>query len=70
MSTVSKEIADRAIAGEYEPEDPPVLAVVVYNNVFNGGESYGLCYYESQVRGYFDSEYCINPRFYYERNKV
>lgn len=42
MSTVSKEIADRVIAGEF-PEDG-IKAILLYKNQFNGGDSYKLIY--------------------------
>jgi len=40
MSTVSKDIADRVIAGEF-PEDN-VIAIIKYNNIFNFEEAYKL----------------------------
>ena len=46
MSTVTKEIADKAIAnnGLYHPEDPEVIAVIEYSNIFNGDLAYKLVY--------------------------
>ena len=42
MSTVSKEIADRVIAGEF-PEDN-IKAILLYHNQFNGEDAYKLIY--------------------------
>ena len=42
MSTVSKQIADRVIAGEF-PEDG-VYLIIRYENVFNGDFGYKLYY--------------------------
>ena len=42
MSTVSKEIADRVIAGEF-PEDG-IKAILLYHNQFNGADAYKLIY--------------------------
>ena len=42
MSTVSKEIADRVIAGEF-PEDS-IKAILLYHNQFNGEDAYKLIY--------------------------
>jgi hypothetical protein len=42
MSTVSKEIADRIIAGEF-PEDG-IYLIIRYENIFNGDYAYKLYY--------------------------
>ncbi len=42
MSTVSKEIADRVIAGEF-PEDN-IKAILLYHNQFDGADAYKLVY--------------------------
>lgn len=42
MSTVSKKIADRVIAGEF-PEDG-IVAIIKYNNIFNGEDAYKLIF--------------------------
>lgn len=42
MSTVSKEIADRVVAGEF-PEDN-IKAILLYHNQFNGADAYKLIY--------------------------
>jgi hypothetical protein len=69
MTTVTKEIADQAIQRDFEPEDPPVLCVVKYQNVFNGGDAYGICYNGQQKIGYLHSPYCLNPTIYWEREQ-
>ena len=46
MSTVTKEIAQKAIDnnGHYHPEDPEIIAVIEYSNIFNGDLAYKLVY--------------------------
>ena len=61
MTTVSKEIADRIIAGKY-PEDE-WTRIVEYNNAF-GGIGYG-CENARTEGKYSPSEYVINPRIYW-----
>lgn len=67
MSTVSKEIADRIVEGEF-PEDG-VLYIVKYQNSFNGADAYKLCfsekYYENVMLG---SPYVINPVLWWKKN--
>ena len=47
MSTVSKEIADRVIAGEF-PEDG-IKAILLYHNQFDGEDAYKLIYGDMSV---------------------
>lgn len=42
MSTVNKNIADRVIAGAFPGDD--VIAIIRYENVFNGREAYKLIF--------------------------
>jgi hypothetical protein len=62
MSTVSKEIAEKVIAGAY-PEDEWVR-IIKYENAW-GGIAYGL---ESRhtLGKYSPSEYVKNPQIYWE----
>jgi hypothetical protein len=62
MSTVSKEIADRVIAGEYPLDE--WVRIIEYDNAF-GGVGYGLENAHTIGR-YSPSEYVINPRIYWE----
>ena len=64
-STVDKLIEDN---GQYA-DDPPVEYIVAYNNVFDGGETYGLCWTEGEKQGYFSSDFCRNPRLIFTRTK-
>lgn len=64
MSTVSKEIADAIIAGEYE-DDPPALKIVKYLNAW-GGDSYGVIYVGQDPDKYAPSDYIRNPTIYWE----
>jgi hypothetical protein len=62
MGTVSKEIADAVIAGEY-PDDEWVR-IIKYENAW-GGISYGLeC--ALTIGKYSPSEYVKNPQIYWE----
>lgn len=62
MSTVSKKIADRVIAGEY-PEDE-WIRIVEYDDAW-GGVGYGLENAHT-IGKYYPSEYVRNPRIYWE----
>lgn len=64
MGTVSKDIADRVIAGEF-PEDN-VVKIVVYQNAFNGQDAYGLITKGDDLNRYHASQYVRNPRVYWE----
>jgi hypothetical protein len=61
MGTVSKEIADKVIAGYY-PEDN-VVRIIKYTNAW-GGEAYGL-ESERELGRYKESEFVINPEVYW-----
>jgi len=74
MSTVSKDIADKIVAGngwidnqheEVTPaDDQRVAAIICYNNSF-GGVSYGLVTH-GQFNKYQATEYVRSPRVYWE----
>lgn len=63
MGTVSKQIADRVIAGEF-PEDEPVLRIVKYRNAW-GGESYGI-ETKHNLGAYHETAYVQNPEVYWQ----
>lgn len=69
MSTVTKEIADKIIAGNgtYPGDEglPPYARIIEYDNAW-GGVSYGLEDARSQGR-YKASPFVRNPRVYWER---
>jgi len=62
MSTVSKEIADRIIAGEY-PTDHAVK-IVEYDNNWNG-VGYGVIFRGGDPDTYEESDFVHNPRVYW-----
>ena len=68
MSTVNKQITDSIIAnngyyisGDGIDSDPQVIAVVRYENQFNGKYSYAICYYPWQLLNYISSPACTDP---------
>jgi hypothetical protein len=69
MSTVDKTIADRVIAGAF-PEDG-VIAIIKYNNVFNGKEAYKLIFgpEESRIQWILDGKEVnlLNPTIYWKQ---
>lgn len=67
MNTVSKEIADRIIAGEF-PEDDCVQ-IVEYDNAW-GGVSYGCCFGLENIHKYRASAYVRNPRVYWKAKGI
>lgn len=74
MSTVSRSIADNIIinngyyldtrTGELS-DDPRVIAVLVYNNIFTGDLSHALAYNEDSINRYLTAEACINCKVYW-----
>lgn len=40
MSTVSKDIADRIIAGDFAEDD--ISCIIKYQNIFNGADAYKI----------------------------
>jgi len=72
MATVnSREIVDEIIAGNGHYEgDPQVIKIVKYQNMFNGGDAYGLVYEtDGDVNRYENSAACINPQVIWSVNK-
>lgn len=63
MSTVSKEIALRVIAGEF-PEDH-IKAIIVYNNCFNGQLSYKLVYGAMNTNDILMNIDCLNAQLWW-----
>lgn len=63
MSTVSKEIADAIIAGEF-PEDD-AIKIVEYDNMW-GGKGYGVIFRGQNPNMYAASESVRNPKIYWE----
>jgi hypothetical protein len=64
MATIdSKEIVDRIIAnnGRYDEDDPLVVMIVQYRNVFGSHPSYGLVYEGEPLDKYKASEYVRDP---------
>lgn len=62
MPTVNKQIAEQTIErnGYYHPDDARILAVVRYQNQFDGTDSYAVCFRLQQLLGYIQSRSCIN----------
>jgi hypothetical protein len=69
MATVSKEIADRIIAGEFAAEDGWPQRIVEYDNAF-GGVSYGVEQYPNEIGRYSESSYVHNPRVYWKNPDI
>ena len=69
MSTVTKAIADKAIAnnGRYHPEDPEIIAVIEYSNIFDGGAAYKLVYAGQSIQQVRDSIACRTSKMYWTK---
>lgn len=69
MSTVDKTIADRVIAGEFPGDD--VVAIIKYNNVFNGKEAYKLIFSPEtyRIQWILDGKEVnlLNPTIYWQQ---
>ena len=68
MSTVSKRIADECILhdGIYPGDHQRVVKVVKYQNMFDGGDAYGLIYEGHNLDAYKASPSVIDPVTYWE----
>ena len=66
MATVSKEIADKIVAGEYKSDKP--RKIVKYTNAW-GGESYGVMFAGDPLDKYDPSPFIFNPTVYWEYGK-
>lgn len=65
MSTVSKDIADRVIAGEFLEDG--IHTIIKYNNIFNGEEAYKLLYGPMRKEDYLHCETMLNATVYWEK---
>jgi hypothetical protein len=62
-NVVDEIIANDGLYGNDEDGyDPRVVKVVAYNNMFNGGEAWGLIYEHEDLNRYHDSPACRNPQ--------
>ncbi len=72
MSTTSKEIADRIVACNGDPDEPwevPIERVVKYTNAWSG-DAYGLTFEGQDPNTYLrETEYVKNPIIYFERKR-
>jgi hypothetical protein len=64
MSTVSKDIADRVIAGEFEEDG--IHTIIKYNNIFDGREAYKLLYGNMSIKD-TDFSFMMNPTVYWKK---
>ena len=65
MGTISKEIADRVIAGEFDDDDPK--RIVEYTNAC-GVIVYGLtCDSQDPDTYLYESKYITNPKIYWDK---
>ena len=67
MASVPKSLADEIIAanGLYK-DDPRVTRVVVYENQFDGTDTYAIIYARENPRRYHESPACHNVRVYWD----
>jgi hypothetical protein len=65
MSTVGKETADRIVAGEFKGDKP--TRIVKYQNMFDGGEAYGVTFGKQSKETYLNGTgACLNPKIYWD----
>lgn len=67
MGTISKNIADRVIAGEFNSDRP--VKIVKYTNAW-GGEAYGLICRGEDLNKYCATEFVRDPGLYWELKKL
>jgi hypothetical protein len=67
----SKHIIDEIIAdnGKYE-DDPLVVKIVEYSNMFNGELAWGIIYAHEDLNRYHESSACINPKTIWEHDSL
>ena len=66
MATINKDLAEKIIAQDgYFENDPRVLKVVEYDNMW-GGKSYGIIYPEDSPDRYEETQYVRNPKTLWE----
>ena len=66
MSTVSKDIADKVIAGDYS-DGPAVIGIIEYTNVFNGGLAYKLVYQGQDIEHAKERIMCKSAVVYWRK---
>lgn len=65
MATVSKDLADKLVAGNgYYADDPRVIRIIEYDNAW-GGKGYGI-EYQRDIGRYSESEFVRNPKVYWQ----
>jgi hypothetical protein len=64
MSTVGKSIADKIVAGEYKSDKP--TRIVKYQNMFDGGDAYGVTFKPQNKDTYLTAGACRNPQIYWD----
>ena len=65
MGTINRNIAEKVVEGMYNDDQP--TKIVTYNNMFDGGLSYGLvCAHDDQMK-YEDSPACFNVRVWWTK---
>lgn len=72
MATItSRHIIDEIIAddGKYM-DDPLVVKIVEYSNMFNGGLAWGIIYAHEDLNRYHESGACINPHTIWEHSSL
>jgi hypothetical protein len=71
MGTIdNKDIVDSIIAanGQRYPDERPVVKIVRYSNMFNGGTAYGCIYEGEDLNKYHPSDAIIDPETIWERS--
>jgi len=66
MATVDKHTADKIASGEYRDDDPIAVRIVKYQNIFNGGDAYGVTFEGEDKTCYLNSENCLHPVLYWD----
>jgi hypothetical protein len=64
MSTVGKDTADKIVAGEFKGDRP--TRIVKYQNIFNGGDAYGVTFDKQDKDTYLFAGACLNPQIYWD----
>lgn len=77
MATITqKTVVEEIIAGnglygsEEDGYDPLVVKIVAYNNMFNGGEAWGIIYEGEDLMRYHNSPACHNPKTIWVHNSI
>jgi hypothetical protein len=64
MATVDRTTAEKIVAGKFKGDKPN--RIVRYNNIFDGGEAFGVTFGGQDKHTYFDSGACLNPVIYWD----